>query len=201
MSNSAAEKTYNLIVQEGARLGCSVGCMVTEWSWIDEEDKWNSGISIDHVHLLELSVVGIPANQRCWVENAVKGIFARSLVEGDGDTALSLAPAFRGLFSKQYEDVARNVTSDGLRKSLSVCQEKQRLIVSSTTSPTPPKAFALVGAKGTKKSLSREEVGAYIEKSMRSEKPSNVTDSRRRKRWTAKKPGYPMSPKKTQRKP
>lgn len=163
ISNSKAEKTYNLIKREGARFGCSIGCMVTDWSWLDPDDPWMSGISIDHVYTVEFSIVGVPANQRCWVENAIKGMFARSLVNGNGDMAKSLAPAFRGLFSKQYEDILRNVTSEGLRKDLESIPLRDAPSHRIIYDFDGTEGFALRDNKGTKKSLHREDIPTILE--------------------------------------
>lgn len=164
LSNPAAARTYNLIKVDGARFGCSIGCMVTEWSFVDPDDPWGSGIYIDHVYVLEFSIVGIPANQRCWVENAVKGIFARSLAEGNADAARSLAPAFRGLYTRQYDEILRNLTSDGLRKDL------ERVPIRGTASQRimydfGDDGFVLFGTKGSKKSLRREDIASLLEES------------------------------------
>ncbi|HEY7416855.1 MAG TPA: hypothetical protein VH593_16835 [Ktedonobacteraceae bacterium] len=176
LRNPNAEKTYDLITKDGARFGCSVGCQVLKFEFVDPDDPWFSPLHIDEVYVVEWSVVGIPASQRCWVENAIKGIFARSLVEGDGEKALSLAPAFKGLFAKQYNDVVRNVTSTGLRKELERTSARytaqQRIIYDFTEGR---EGFTLRNARGAVvKSLTREEVSTLLEKDTQGQLPSSL---------------------------
>src|SRR5579885_1837202 len=69
-SNPLAVQTYGYI-KKGKRLGCSIGCMILEAELDEENDdgySWFPPLIITHVQTLEWSVVGIPANQRCWVE-------------------------------------------------------------------------------------------------------------------------------------
>jgi hypothetical protein len=54
---------------------------------------------------VEWSIVGIPANQRSWVENAIHGVFTRSL-------DLGLAPAVKGLFPGSYAKTIKEVFED-----------------------------------------------------------------------------------------
>jgi HK97 family phage prohead protease len=67
-SNPRAVKTWQSI-KSGTKLGTSIGAIVNHWS----ENK-DGGWDIDDVELLEASIVGIPANPRSWVQNAVKAI-------------------------------------------------------------------------------------------------------------------------------
>lgn len=60
MSVQKSADTYNLIVKDKIRLGCSVGCIILEWSFADPDDEWNSPILIHKVQVLEWSVCGIP---------------------------------------------------------------------------------------------------------------------------------------------
>src|SRR2546429_1822840 len=119
-SNPDAIKTYGYI-KEGRRMGCSIGCIILEYE-IDEENddgrSWWPPLIILHVLPLEWSVVGIPANQRSWVENAIKGLFERSLAQGKGDEALKLAPAMRGLYPRAFTDKLKDVNDAALLKDL-----------------------------------------------------------------------------------
>lgn len=123
--NPDAARTY-LMIQRGARLGCSVGCLVEQYEFVNQQGETVDAASIDpydmvfgslslrvlHVRVVEWSVVGIPANQRSWVENALKGVFARTLDP-------RLAPTVRSLWPHKYEDlVLRSATSSPLADRL-----------------------------------------------------------------------------------
>lgn len=112
-SNPAAAQTYGYI-KNGRRLGCSVGCMVLEYE-IDEENddghSWWPPIIITSVLTLEWSVVGIPANQRCWVEQGLKGLFTRTFDK-------RLAAAVKGLYPRQYNDIIAGCPDAALRRDL-----------------------------------------------------------------------------------
>jgi len=69
--NPRADKTYSAI-QKGTKLGLSIGAMIPEGGAI--RDKDSGALTINHVHLLETSVVSIPANPRSWISNAVKAL-------------------------------------------------------------------------------------------------------------------------------
>lgn len=162
LSNPLAEKTYNYIVKDKVRLGCSVGCQVLEWDLLDSNDLC-SPIIIKRVYVVEWSVVSIPANQRCWTENAIKGRFARSLVEGDGDTALKLAPAFKSLYDNVFASVVENLTNEGLAKDLRRVQPRGSAL-KRIAFDVGNDTFYLE-AKGMKKSLTREETSDLLTQS------------------------------------
>lgn len=93
-------------IKDGRKHGCSIGCMVDEWEFIEDENgekSFFSPISIKHVKPVEWSIVGIPANRRSWVQNAIYGVFTRSFSEGNYDEAYKLAPTMKSLFSHDYE--------------------------------------------------------------------------------------------------
>lgn len=69
--NPRADKTYSAI-QKGTKLGLSIGAMIPEGGAV--RDKDSGALTINHVHLLETSVVSIPANPRSWISNAVKAL-------------------------------------------------------------------------------------------------------------------------------
>jgi HK97 family phage prohead protease len=74
--NPEALRTYKAI-KRGVRLGLSIGARVEQAS--KKKDK-NTGVDtyvIERIRLLESSVVGIPANQRSYLQNAVKSLRAR----------------------------------------------------------------------------------------------------------------------------
>jgi hypothetical protein len=119
LTNPPAAKTCDMITKRKRRFGCSIGCVVLDWDVEeDSDDDWFAPVVIKHVYTVEWSVVGIPANQRCWVENAVYGLFSRSLAEGRGDDALRLAKSFQGLYSRDFHRLLNHVTSKGLCNDL-----------------------------------------------------------------------------------
>lgn len=72
-------------LENGTRLGISVGCIVKEWHPRDAKDRFGmDGMIIDDAELLEASIVGIPANPRSWVQGAVKAL-RKSLAATDED--------------------------------------------------------------------------------------------------------------------
>jgi HK97 family phage prohead protease len=59
-------------IENGTGLGISIGAVIPEGG--AKRDKKAGGFIIEHVELLEASLVGIPANPRSWVEYAVKAL-------------------------------------------------------------------------------------------------------------------------------
>jgi len=113
-----AMKTLAYIQRGKVRLGCSIGCKVLKYELItdglDEDDPFAifyAPMRILSVLPLEWSVVGIPANQRSWVENARRGIFARTLDP-------RLAPAVKSLFPRDYERIVASVDDRDVREQL-----------------------------------------------------------------------------------
>lgn len=106
--NPRAARTYSMIAGR-RRLGISGGFMVDDYEFDESDDLVR--LHIKRVRALEFSIVGIPANQRSWVEYAARGLFTRTLDE-------RLAPIVRNLFPKDYEDVIGSIEDAGLRKHL-----------------------------------------------------------------------------------
>jgi HK97 family phage prohead protease len=79
-ANKRALESYAAIKEQGIKAGVSIGAMIEDWSFIDEDQGFYGGININAIDLLEASVVGIPANQRSWVVNALKSLGAPKLV-------------------------------------------------------------------------------------------------------------------------
>jgi hypothetical protein len=75
-TNERVGKTWALIKTDQVKLGVSIGAMIVDWDYKDEKQGWWGGLVIKKVDLLEASIVGIPANQRSWVQNAVAAIKA-----------------------------------------------------------------------------------------------------------------------------
>lgn len=59
-------------IEEGTKLGLSIGAMIPEGG--ARRNKKTGTYAFDHVDLLETSIVGIPANPRSWISNAVKAL-------------------------------------------------------------------------------------------------------------------------------
>ena len=161
LRNPPAKRTHDMIVIDTARFGSSVGCQVLNWSLKDPDDLF-SPVLIHEVLVVEWSVVGVPANQRCWVENAIKGLFANSLTNGNGDVALKLTPAFKGLYPRDFASAIEYVTSDGLRNDM------QRLRARGSTPQRIMFSFEndsfYLEERGMKKSLTREETADLLTK-------------------------------------
>lgn len=103
LDNPAAAQVKRYI-DNGRRLGCSIGCMVTKYEVPTESDgpDWHKQpIKILGVYPVEYSVVGIPCNQRSWVENAISGVFTRTLDP-------SLAPAMKALWPSRYKEISKS---------------------------------------------------------------------------------------------
>lgn len=75
-TNPRVPQTYSLIATDQVKLGVSIGAMIEDWDYKDEKAGFWGGLVIKKVNLLEASIVGIPANQRSWVQNAVRAVKA-----------------------------------------------------------------------------------------------------------------------------
>jgi hypothetical protein len=75
-ANPRALETYASIKDQGMKAGVSIGAMIEDWDFIDEEAGFWGGLEIKQVDLLEASIVGIPANQRSWGVNGIKSLGA-----------------------------------------------------------------------------------------------------------------------------
>jgi hypothetical protein len=72
--NSRIDQTWNLIKNDEIALGISIGAYILDYDYKDKEAGFWGGLNINKVLLVETSIVGIPANQRSWVQNAVISI-------------------------------------------------------------------------------------------------------------------------------
>ena len=72
-TNDRAVKAWEAI-NGGTQLGLSIGAMIPDGG--ADRDRKSGAYSINHVELLETSLVGVPANPRSWVEYAVKSLGA-----------------------------------------------------------------------------------------------------------------------------
>jgi HK97 family phage prohead protease len=80
-ANPRAVKAFEAI-ERGTKLGLSIGALIPEGGARKEK---GGAFLIDHVELLETSLVGIPANPRSWVEYAAKSLRGNEL-EKDATT-------------------------------------------------------------------------------------------------------------------
>lgn len=158
MENPAAARVKRYI-DNGRRLGCSIGCMVTEFEVPDdagEEDWYKNPIIIHGVQVVEYSVVGIPANQRSWVENAIRGVFTRTLHP-------SLVPAMKSLWPRAYSDImeTRELSTDSRD-----FYERQptRSSTGAKLAWYPEKKMFLFTSKDVERYMSNEEVKEYMSK-------------------------------------
>jgi HK97 family phage prohead protease len=108
-ANPRAKQTADLI-QNGARLGVSIGARVKSYRPRDEKDPMGGWI-IDDVELKEASIVGLPANPRTWVQYATKAIrrFERERVMEATDMTKKVAAAA----AAAEETVDESITEDG----------------------------------------------------------------------------------------
>jgi len=84
-NNPLAQQTFAMI-EGGTRLGVSVGVIVTDADKSDDEDDdGHSIIDITGVVPLEASIVGIPANQTAWTQQAIKSLFSRGAIDLDDE--------------------------------------------------------------------------------------------------------------------
>jgi HK97 family phage prohead protease len=81
-TNPRAVKAWEAI-DNGTKLGLSIGARIPDGGASRSKDTGR--YVIDHVDLLETSIVGVPANPRSWVEYAVKSLNV-SWGEGDAPT-------------------------------------------------------------------------------------------------------------------
>ncbi len=74
--NERAVKAWSAI-QNGTQLGLSIGARIPDGG--ATRDKDSGRYRIQHIDLLETSLVGVPANPRSWVEYAVKSLNGESM--------------------------------------------------------------------------------------------------------------------------
>lgn len=80
--NPEAIRAYRAI-KRGVKLGLSIGAKVDRVSKKVDKSTGEETYVIDSVKLMEASVVGIPANQRSYLQNAVKSLRGASRAEMD----------------------------------------------------------------------------------------------------------------------
>lgn len=86
-SNERAIKAFEAI-EDGTLLGLSIGAMIPDGGAM--RNKKTGAYTFNHVELLETSIVGIPANPRSWVTNAVKALKSQTTTTMLGTPTLTL---------------------------------------------------------------------------------------------------------------
>jgi starvation-inducible DNA-binding protein len=80
--NPEALRAYRAI-KRGVKLGLSIGARVEKASRKAAQDGQPESIVIEKVRLMEASVVGIPANQRSYLHNAIKSLKSAPQIDED----------------------------------------------------------------------------------------------------------------------
>jgi phage head maturation protease len=96
-------------IDNGTKLGLSIGAMIPDGG--AKFDKKANGWVIEHIELLETSLVGVPANPRSWVDYAVKALNARKNITPEADGP-------RVSFEMVVDDVAPTVLADMIVEGL-----------------------------------------------------------------------------------
>jgi hypothetical protein len=166
--NPRAALSY-VYTTRGAKVGVSGGFMVTEAEYIDPKtgqpvdpddiDLWDVlmgavTLGIKHVRKVEDSIVGIPANQRSWVENAAKGLFTRTHDP-------KLAPIVKALWPTQYNALLAGVADPALRQQLREIEPRQQKTASRLFWVPDGGSFMLVRGQ-QKRALTRSEVADLL---------------------------------------
>lgn len=73
-TNTKAIETWDLIKKDEVTLGVSIGGYILDYEFKDKDAGFWGGLNIKKMFLAEASIVGIPANQRSWVQNSVIAI-------------------------------------------------------------------------------------------------------------------------------
>jgi HK97 family phage prohead protease len=87
-------------IENGTQLGLSIGAMIPEGG--AERDRKSGAYLINHVDLIETSLVGVPANPRSWVEYAVKALRSAP-VEIEAEEIEELEVGFAPVHEKAIE--------------------------------------------------------------------------------------------------
>jgi HK97 family phage prohead protease len=107
--NPRAVKAHASILK-GTKLGLSIGAMIPQGG--AERHKETGALTINHVHLLETSVVSIPANPRSWISNAVKALKKASLEPQDEETEKDADPEVAAAHEVKVETTVTVETAD-----------------------------------------------------------------------------------------
>jgi starvation-inducible DNA-binding protein len=120
--NPEAIRAYRAI-KRGVKLGLSIGARVDRVSKKVDKSTGEETYVIDSVKLMEASVVGIPANQRSYLQNAVKSLRGASraemdelvakAVEVEGQAGADKAPLIGALYNLLAEATAFYLKAHG----------------------------------------------------------------------------------------
>lgn len=126
--NPEALRAYRAI-KRGVKLGLSIGARVEKASRKAASDGQPESIVIEKVRLMEASVVGIPANQRSYLHNAIKSIKSSGVdldsleydelvpsvkaVEVEGEPSADKAPLIGSLYNLLAEATAFYLKAHG----------------------------------------------------------------------------------------
>jgi starvation-inducible DNA-binding protein len=120
--NPEAIRAYRAI-KRGVKLGLSIGARVDRVSKKVDKNTGEETYVIDSVKLMEASVVGIPANQRSYLQNAVKSLRGASraemdelvakAVEVEGQAGAEKAPLIGALYNLLAEATAFYLKAHG----------------------------------------------------------------------------------------
>lgn len=126
-SNPRADKTWDLLKGDMVKLGVSIGAMIEDWEYIDKDAGFWGGLRIKKVDLLEASIVGIPANQRSWVQNAVKAIksFTTSANVEENEETSDMPPDPMTLSTDPVEEPVEVETPESAPESVEAAAEPE----------------------------------------------------------------------------
>lgn len=120
-------QTWNLIANDQITLGISIGAYILEYDFVDKDAGFWGGLIINKVLLVETSIVGIPANQRSWIQNGVISI-GKSL--GFDEKQIR-----RVLDRKEAPPVMSKTLTDAAAAAALI--DNTNFVITSTTTTTP----------------------------------------------------------------
>lgn len=115
-------------IEGGTQLGLSIGAMIPDGGAV--RDRKSGTYEINHVDLLETSLVGVPANPRSWVEYAVKSLNGQV-----GGTIVDTETEFERDFGPGVEETVEVLTAE----------EEEDLIEADAEIPVEPEIVVQFG--------------------------------------------------------
>jgi HK97 family phage prohead protease len=179
--NPRAVKAYEHITS-GTQLGFSIGASILDWTFQDTPDgSWV--FVIEDVDLWEVSVVGIPANQRAYIESA-----AKALRKAVGNVTKDQLPAKHDEYLRAIAEAPPAVSPRLLELARTISDEQRaahpdlaKLLDEIAASAGPPPATepdlaptdvpGIVRAASSSRALSDDQVGT-LKKAMQ-----NIVDA------------------------
>jgi hypothetical protein len=171
------DQVWSLIADDEITMGISIGAYILEYDFIDKDEGFWGGLIINKVLLVETSIVGIPANQRSWVQNGVIAIgkslgFAEKQIRRVLD-GKETSPLMKTASLKDGIDVpAITVTDDGERIHSTTKDADGNVVMKSETFDT-----ILTRLKDTATKETCPECGGNSDKCDCKAAPSPVTES------------------------